>query len=508
MTSSIGDFSVYKPPGIYTESVPGPQIGVNSTLPTAVALFGIARGYKTYVESVVINADIDSTNPAVNKTLTQQGITTSTVVVRNPNSGAVYAVGTDYTVVRVAAGPDAQAGTRDDTYTISRVIGGHIDQTDIVQVSYRYTDSDYYSPKLFYDYDDVRDMYGEPFDANGNIVSELTLGAKFAILNKAFLLVCVAVDPANPSSPTMGDYNNALQKLADNPYVAIVVPCTGAQPLFQLVQEHVSAQSDNRFERRAILGRDGTVSSVSSNQRIIDAQSLTDERILMVCPSTFTYFSPELNKSIVLGGQFMAASLAGQTVSRSYAQPLTRKVIIGWTDVAEVEPDGQKNLETQNGLCVVEKTRRQIMQVRHGVSTDPSSILSREWSIIGQADAMVYRIRDYLESDDLIGQPILATTMINVKASAEAALQSLIRDSLIVNYSGLKVRELRQNPDVIEIAYGWQPAFPLNYILVRFAVTLSTGDITSSGGSQVTSDVAAAVNNADDFGDGNTLASI
>lgn len=600
--TSISDFSRYKPPGVYTEAIPGPQIGINSTMPTAVALFGTARGYKTFVESLTINPDDDGVVttmlvtltgsptgtfklifgteptvgisvtasigvvqsalvaltgigvndvsvtgspgawlvtftgalagesqpiftkdvtglsggdisivktdlgiPAVNRTLSQKGIKTASIEVRNPISGQVYVLGTDYTVYRIAAGPDATVNTRDDLYTIQRVIdGGHIDVTEVVQLTYEYTDPSYFDPQLFYDYDDVRDMYGEPFDTAGNIVSELTLGAKFAFLNGAYQIVTVAVDPANPSAPVIGDYNNALQKLNDNPYVAVIVPCTGAQPMFQLVQEHVQAQSANRFERRAILGRDGSVTAVGSSQRIIDAQALTDARIMMVCPTAFTYFSAELNREVALGAQFMAAALGGLTVKLSFAMPLTRKVITGWTGVVEQEQDGQKNLESQNGLCVIEKTRRQLMQVRHGVATNPTSILTREWSITGQADAMVYRLRDYLEADDLIGQPILPITMINTKASAEAALQSLIRDSLIRDYQGLKVRQLLQNPDVLEVSYSWLPAFPLNYILVRYAVTLSTGDVTTTGGKRSTSDVSAALNTDD----GNTLSSV
>lgn len=600
--TSISDFSRYRPPGVYSEPIAGPQIGINSTAPQAVGLIGIARGYREFVETLTINADAESVvttqtvtltgsptgnfglnfggqptgnipvnasnttfqtalealsninvgdvevtgnnggpwlvtltgdlegtsqplftkiitglsggdvvisktdlgTPAVNRTLSQQGILTDSIEVRNPVTGTIYSLGTDYTVFRVSAGPDATTSTRDDLYTIKRVIdGGHIDVTDQVQLTYRYTDPAYFTPQLFYDYDDVRDAYGEPFDAAGNIVSELTLGAKFAFLNGAFIIVTIAVDPADPNSPTVGDYNNALQKLTDNPYVAVVVPCTGSQPFFQLVQEHVQAQSENRFERRAILGRDGSVASVSSSQRIIDAQTLTDARIAMVCPTSFTYFSPELNRAVSLGAQFMAASLAGITVKNNAAMPLTRRVIEGWTDVVEQEQEGQKNLETQNGLLVIEKTRRQIMQVRHGVSTDPTSLLTREWSITGQADAMVYRLRDYLEADDLIGQPIVPITMINTKASTEAALQSLIRDGIINDYLGLKVRQLKLNPDVLEVSYSWLPSFPLNYILVRYAVTLSTGNVTSTGGTSSTSDVSTQP-----LDDGNTLRSI
>lgn len=584
MTSSVQaiDFSRYLPPGVYTEAVPGPQIAVNSSMPTAVALIGTAVGFRNHVESIQINPDTSITTPAINATLSKPGIklpvsprvTVSTNInifspgstlgnvtmsandlvrltgqtnsvengfyrwkgatttllpspqsfrVVNPSDGYNYIQGTDYTIERVSAGVDAVANTRDDYYTISRVIGGHLTPNSSVQVSYQYTETQYFEPAVFYDYDDVRSTYGEPFNkATGQVQSELTLGAKFAFLNGAFQVICVAVDAAIPGSPTSEEYVQALEKLEDQALVSVVVPCTGLYDLHQEVLNHIQAQSANRFERRAILGRDGTVSSISSSQRIIGAKELKEQRVLMVSPDKFTYYSPEINNTIDLGGQFMAASLAGQTVRRSAAQPLTHKNIAGWRDIGVAQTEGEKNLETQSGLCVVEKTRRQLIRVRHGVTTDPTDLLTREWSIIGQQDAMTYRVRDYLENANLIGQPIYPFTLVNVKSSAEAALQSLIRDGLLVDYTGLKVRQLLTNPDVIEVSYSWLPAFPLNYIVVRFGVSLTSGDITVQGGtnasnaanftsaSQVTSAIGTpAASSVNDFGGpSNTLRSV
>lgn len=479
--SSIIDFSHYLPPGVYSQRMPGPQLAVNSTQPTAVGIIGQTQGYRSSIQTIQINPDVNDTTPSATQTLAQQGIDTTSVQVINPNTGVPYVVATDYTVVNVGG----TNGTSNATYAIKRVIdGGHIEPGDYIQVKYNYTDPTYYTPYIFYDYDDVRAAYGEPFNTTtGAINSGLTLMAKFAFLNGAYQVVLCAVQSSTtPGNATVGDYGDALDKLKNQPLIAVICADSGAQPLHQLIQEHVDFESANRFERRAIVGLDGTTTPVSSSQRIIDAQELTDRRIMLVCPATFNYFSAELNKSVTLGGQYMAASLAGITVHQSFAMPLTRKTITGWQGVEEFEQDGQKNLESQNGLCVVEKTRRQIVQVRHGVSTDPTDLLSREWSIIGQEDAMVYRLRDYLESDNLIGQPIYPFTLINVKGSAEAALQSLIRDGLIVDYTGLKVRQLATNPDVLEVSYSWLPAFPLNYIVVTFSVSLSTGNLTSNSG--------------------------
>ena len=131
---------------------------------------------------------------------------------------------------------------------------------------------------------------------------------------------------------------------------------------------------------------------------------------------------------------------------------------------------------------VVEKNRHNQVQIRHGLTTNSSDLLNREWSIIRQQDVMVYRIRDYLDADGLVGMPIYDTTLIQVKASAESALVSLVRDEVIAGYQNLKVRQISTQPDVIEVRYEWKPAYPLNYIVVKYSVAVMTGDVTISGG--------------------------
>lgn len=473
------DFSQYQPPGVYFNPQPGPQLAVNSSQPHAVGIIGQTIGYRTFTQTIQVQPDTNDTTPSFTQTLAYQGINTATVVVSDPNSGQPWTLTTDYTI-SLRSGTN---GSADAQYAIQRVIGGHINPGDYIMVSYQYTDPTFYQPFIFNDYQDVVSAYGQPWDVTtGTIQSGLTLMAQFAFLNGAYQVVCVAVKSSTtPGNATIGDYNNALALLRDQDLVAVVVADTGAQPLHQLIQEHVNQQSANRMERRAIVALDGTQVAVPSSQRIVDAQSISDSRVLMVCPATFTYFSPELNQAVTVGGQYMAASLAAITVAQAggWAMPLTRKRVTGWTGIGELEQEGQKNLESQNGLCVVEKTRTNLIQVRHGVSTNATDLISREWSIIGQQDAMTFRLRDYLESANLIGMPIFPYTLTNVKGSADAALQSLIRDALIVDYTGLKVRQLATNPDVLEVTFQWLPAFPLNYIVVTFSITLSTGSVTA-----------------------------
>ena len=424
---------------------------------------------------------VDEGTPALNRTLTQLGIKVATVKVVDPNSGQTYNLGTDYVITRISVGPDSVQGTRDDLYTLQRVIdGGHIMPGDTVQLSYQYTDPKYFEVYSLFDYDDVRDLYGEPFDAAGNIQSEITLAANFAFINGASTVLTCAIDPVDPNTITMADYSAALDKFRDEEQIAIIVPGTGATAIQALVQEHVVAQSNNKYERRAVMGMDGSTTPVPSSQRIANAEALTDQRLALISPSSFTYFAPELNRDITLGGQYMAAAVAGKSVSAIAAMPLTRKTILGFTGPAEIQREGEKNLESSNGLMVVEKTRRQLVQVRHGVTTDPTDLHTREWSIIGQQDVMVYRIRDFLDADGLIGMPIYDETIVQVKASAEAALVQLVNDQIIRGYQNLKARQIATMPDVIEVRFEWRPAYPLNYIVVRYSIAVETGDITTT----------------------------
>jgi len=571
----------YQPPGIYTESVGGPQLAVNSTVPTAVAIFGTAVGYRTYRESIRIADDVTVSGalvPAANESLTYTGVkiiettivarsgsnitnlkspgasiggTTPTAndyiqlygqtktsengiyqwvgaalplvpifnpfVVVNPTTGFVYSEGIDYTIFRkTAAGTtDLNAvAKRDDVYTIKRVKGtasgaaraSLINEQDLVQVSYRYVNPAYFDVYALYDYDDVRDRYGEPFNADGTIQSELTLAAKFAFLNGANTVITCAVDTEGVypvGSTTVGgssnagqakslaqNYQDALDKFDDDSQVAIVVCASGNGDYHDMVKTHVKTQSQRKFERRAILGLDGDKNVISKATRIAAAQTLKSSRVALVSPSLFRHYAVEVSARVTLGSQFVAAALAGKSVSQIAAMPLTRKTISGFDGdkcgpvytVDDPGRDAQKTEESSKGLLVVEKTRNNQIQVRHGVTTDPTDILTKEWSIIGQEDVMVYRVRDFLEADGLIGMPIYDTTLLQVKASAESALVSLVRDEIIVGFQNLKIRQLATMPDVVEVRYEWKPAYPLNYIVVKYSVEVMTGDIVISEG--------------------------
>lgn len=474
------DFTSYVSPGVYTQSVPGPQLSVNSIGPKAIAIFGNTIGYRVDAQTITIPADVSGV-PVTSVVLRQQGINTASILVNDVVTNALYALTTDYTIHSIT-GPSGIANSFDTTYTITRVLAGSLAAGTAIRVSFNYTNTTYYQPTSYFSFNDVRDAYGPAMDSSGNIISELTLSCFFAFQNGASQIIAVAVNPtANP--PILQNYIDALAKFQNMDSVSIIVPATGNTNLFAAIRTHVDSQSLNRHERRAILGCDGSVTSVSSAARITAAQGIADARIALISPATVNFFNPTTNTMQTLGSHFLAAAVAGVNAVLPAAMPLTRKTVSGFVNVAELVGETQKDLEAKSGLMVLENTNQGGIRVRHGLTTDPTNILTREWTITGQSDAMVYQLRSYLDSDGLIGGIINSVTLPNVKASVSTALENLVNNSVILGYTDLSVRQLVSSPDIVQITFEWQPSIPLNYLVVSYSIDTTTGIIVLASSS-------------------------
>ena len=431
--------------------------------------------YGHFMGAAVIGSGFE---PAPTKLFSQQGIDLDSLTVRDPVTGLVYTIYADYTIQQITGGSGVYAGD-DSSITVTRVLNGDIPPNKVVQVSYKYTNADYFKAKQFYTYNDVTDMYGPAVDANGNIASELTFAIGFAFLNGAQRIV--AASCTRPGSEVAIDYQNALDELKSDTSIGVVACANGNQTLNNMIKIHVEQMSVIKQERRAIVGVDGSVIPVPSPTRIAFAQNIYSSRVAMVSPATVFWYNPILNQTQVIGGHYMAAAMAGLAVSLNPAKPLTRENIEGFVTVAEKYSETQKDVETQGGLMVLEKSNQGACRVRHGVTTNFLSLLSREWTILGQQDVMVQSLRNYLDNDRIIGQVINRLTLFNVRASAINSLEALTNSSIILGYRNVAVRQLQSNPDVVEVSFEWRPAMPLNYILLRFAVDLRTIGIDITG---------------------------
>ena len=451
----------YGAPGVYTETIPGPVIGTNLDTTSVLGLVGTSRGRLNTSEDVLVAKAGTPSAP-----LSIKAAEESTVVVRDATTGRTFAKTTDYTVAKNGEG----------YITITAASGGELPVGGNVRVSYEYTIDTYYEPRYFFDADDLQEFYGPAFNADGTVGSELSLAGQIAFINGATVILTAAVK--TPSTPQA--YADALSGLTAYQEVSVVAVANGNSSIHTFVRSHVNRAASQGSERRAVVGFDGaTGNRVASEQRRSAAQSMNDPRVAMVSPDRVLYNNPTTGQPVLIGGHFLAVAVAAVSTTLGPAMPLTRKQVDGFYGLQDISPAQEKDLEAQAGLMVLEPVRTSGIRVRHGVTTKPGDVVTREWSIVGQQDTLAKSIRQSLDNDRLIGGIIDDLTLANVKASVDTALQGLMQTGAINDYGDVKVRQVPATPDVVEVRFTWKPSVPLNYIAVRYAITLDTGETTT-----------------------------
>jgi hypothetical protein len=360
-----------------------------------------------------------------------------------------------------------------------------IESGDTLTVQYDYTDVNYWEPTLFSDFNDVVDKYGDAFTEVGDINSELSFAAKLSILNGATNIVGVPL----PEGATQQDWEDVLLKLEDDEDGNIMVPITGSTVVFGLVQAHIAKMKQRNVFKTAMLGMDGSSTTVTKEQlraeaTLLGSDSTTAGDICLVSPARFTYFNSFLNTNTVVGGQFASAALAGMHASRSVAESLTRKQVAGFSSIAETRSTLDKNKDAGSGLLVLEQLPSTgSIRVRHEVTTVPSDINRREFPVILQRNNMIRRVVDAIDSN-VIGQ-IYADSAAPGKVAiiVDQVLKSLVNSNELTAYTGLAAKISASDPTVVEIRWQYKPVYVVHYVQITFGVSLSgAGSITTGGG--------------------------
>lgn len=482
------DFATtYNPPGVYIEEETTPVVAALGIAPTVVALVGPSVGYRTHTEAVTLTG-----TAAV--ALAKSGIfgpaapTHGTAFVVSAADGTAYDAA-DFAFV-AQAGPDGNiATTQDNTATIARAGGSAITDGETVYVSYRYQDAAYNTPLRVQDYDDVKEAFGEPLDlAAGTVLSPLSLAARIALENGASQLVLVATT-GSASATTRTELQAALAKVAALYDVNVVVPLpvgvTGTalapadtQNVVADLKAHVDSASADGYFRIGVIGMETTVTV----DPIAIAEGVASSRVMLAWPNRLSYYNGLANQTLELAGYYLAAAYAGQLSALDIQVPLTRKTIRGFAGlpsaVVQSMTKAQKDAWSAAGVAVTEVARDNRLVVRHGTSTNRANVNTREISLTRARDAMVRLIEDTNERAELIGLAIDAETPVRVKGVVQGCLETAVTTGIIVGYKDLKVRTRSVDPSVIEVKFEYQPAYPLNYIVISFSINTQTGETT------------------------------
>jgi hypothetical protein len=478
------NFINYLPPGVYVEEALSPVISIIGISPTIVGIAGPSVGYRTHTETITLTG-----TDAIE--LEQLGIDTTTGFQITDNTGSPYS-SAGYTLT-VLGGEDINlVTTRDNVTTIARVDSGTgtpiVPDSSVVFVSYRFTDPDYHLPFRSFDYDDVRAAFGEALNpVTGAIASPLSLAAKIAFENGATEVVLVATTGTSEET-TRTQLTEAYTKLEIEQDVNIIVPLpvgilgteTGVGDVINIgtdLRGQLEKSLNNGQLRVGILGYDVGVSVPPDD--IVG--SLRSERLVLAFPNSLDYFVGLQNRIVTIGGFYLAAAYAGRLSSLPVQMPLTKKQITGFSGISSpvlsTMNNSYKNKLSDAGVAVTEVARDRRLVVRHGTTTDRSSVNTRELSVVRARDSLINLLRDTIDRAGLIGTPIDLNTPTRVKGVVAGVLESAVNAQVIVDYASLKARQLTLDPTVIEVKFEYKPAYPLNYIVVAFAIATSTGDV-------------------------------
>ncbi|MFD7835598.1 hypothetical protein [Streptomyces sp. NPDC059761] len=496
--------STYTPPGVYVSDASTPVVTPRSVSTSTVTIIGPALGFETTTEVVTVFSA--SATP-----LAQRGIYASAVagppaiaapVVRTL-AGALMVYGDDYTFEVVAGSGGASTAITKikrlsaDAGDLTKPSPNGLKNGDQVRVTYAFTSASYYEPTLYEDYDQIVAAYGAalvgvaPSDPTGSqVASPLTLASKIALENGAANVLCV------PTNPASGDYRAQLtaayRKVEVDYRAQLLVPLlvdgvydahsgTNVSNLLSDVKNHCETAAADGFGRVAFAGVARTYDNTTGHDQLAVQQS--SKRLVLAYPNRILTFNSAVNASTEIDGFYLAAAMAGRLARNTVARGLSRLPLTSFTglpaQVAQQMTRTFKNNLSKSGVCVAEINSANQLVVRHGLSTQMQSILTQEISLTRIGDTLLQMVQGGMEGSGLIGEPVSPEMTMTVKSALVGILEQAVSDGVIVSYANVQVRQLSADPSIIEATFSYKPAIPMNYIVIRFAVDLNTGETTT-----------------------------
>lgn len=374
-------------------------------------------------------------------------------------------------------------------------IGGSADKL-AVRVTYNATPSDYWLPTRCFTQYDVESKYGPAWDSSGNILNPLSFAASLAFANGANSVVLQALfasgTPNTNPTGSLTDWENSFSNLYNIEDINVVVPIISSGSLavspsdalsLQIevaLQNFVAYMAENQNQLViGIVGEDATNGTLASPTTLqAHAQSIGAnnyaENMVLISPGSFQIANPITGLATNIGGQYVAACVAGMLSRYTVQTPLTRKQVNALTGVNVARTEVQKDQDAGAGCLVVDAKRGRI-QVRDGITTSQVSISSRTLNVVRAKHYMMENIRTALE-DQVVGQIVLddqANFRVQLIISAE--LDLLVADGTIVSYDAIQCAPDPTDPTALQVRFSYLPAYPLNRVSISFSINQSSG---------------------------------
>lgn len=400
---------------------------------------------------------------------------------------------------------------------VVRINGGLIKANQLVNVTYTYVPAGYYNPIRLFNFNEVQNRFGNALEKNteGEYTSPLSLAAQKAfesgagnvILQPLFALssgtepeynsggfIINAEQPTAKQAAEVTTWEGTLKALNLVEVIDLIVPVVGQSmkevkngTMNSIISAFLGYEQYREIEEQYIYGVFGedstsgealeaTLWSHARNIRAYAGGKLAAQNILLNGGS-FSISLPEGGEANI-GGEYMAAAVAGALASRPVASSLTRKGITGFAKVNDLRTPAQKNEDAGEGLMVIEQIKGQI-RCRHAISLDNEHGASRsEVSVVRAKFLMVESVKETLENQ-IIGQIIAdGNSPIIVRSAIVGVLSALQSAGDLVDFATPVVQIASLEPTTITASFSYRPAFTLNYIDIVFALDLSSQTVT------------------------------
>lgn len=376
--------------------------------------------------------------------------------------------------LKVSNTVDIYSGDTANVTTFERG-GNEPDIGDLYYVDYIYQKQDF-STGFYRSLSAIERAFGPATPDN-----PLSLAAYLAIINGAVIVGLKQVPREQGSNyASLDSYRDAIKELEGvlpgNVKPDIVTPLRGdSTQLYQLLKKSNEIQSSIRYksERTSIVGMAAGSLPVAAGNL---AQNLSHSRMRLVYPDLAIVTLQDSNgvsRDHLVDGPFIAAALAGSIVSPNMdvATPWTGRRLVGFTQLGRRLDAVEQNQLAVKGVTVLEE-QLPFLRVRHGMTTDLTSTLTKLPTIIQIADEVQQQARNVLGR--FVGVKYLPSILTQVEGRVSMMLKAMVMARIITAYTGVKANISPDNPTMAEIEAFYSPVFPLLYLLVTFHLRSST----------------------------------
>ncbi len=332
-----------------------------------------------------------------------------------------------------------------------------------------------FATKLFTTLNDVINEYGAISPDNS-----LSLAAYLAFVNGASVLACkqIALEPGQ-GDPTTAQILTALGQvegqITTGLFPSVILPLVPAnETILSELSKHCDLQSSLRYraERTAIMGfAAGTTPKEAGRLATLTNSS----RVRVIYPDVTSITLTDalgVATTFIVDGRYLAVAMAcaSVNVNSDVATPWESRSLAGFNGILRTLDAVEANQAAQKGVTILENQIGRI-KVRHGLTTNMSSILTRTPTVIQIADEVQVRMRDLL--DPFIGQKNLPGVAIEIQGQITFAFKQLVSQQIISSFTGISVTPDPVDPTSIIVEAYYKPVFPLLYIQFTFYVRSS-----------------------------------